>query len=748
MAANDNTALLLRIEASVSSLQKNFKAAQAIVNQGADGMERRVSQMAKEMEAAAGKTNVGHGLAKGLSEANEAVKLTRNQVMELQHVARASFDQLAAGASPMRVLSLQGAQLAQALASGPGGVAGSLEAVGSLVNPVVGGIVLLTGVLVAMGAAFKAAADEADELRKFGGYLDATAVGAKYSAAELAGLRHNLSGAGVSAADATAALRSFVADGVKPERLEEFALAARDMAKVLNIEVPKAASELSQAFTGGYNDVKRLDDQIHFLTDAERQHIKALFDSKDAADGRNEAFRIFVERYGKAYNDTISSADRLTNALAGSWSSLATAMSNTSWIKSITAEFSKAADQWAIWLAQFEKVKALSGEQLQFRLGQAQQDKDMAWAKVVSSTATVQNYQGPKTGAHGEVNRVYQSLLDLQKQAQDKYNSAYAAFSQVRQEADRRATPAAGDTTNTPHGNTDKAGNEAAGKYSELSNLVESLKTEDDRLKDRFEKDTQTLADGLKARRLSQDQYDKALAELKREYGVRRTETTVTYDKEADKLDKPDVVRPMKDIDLEPLANQLKKIPELANPVRDALAAIGDTAARSIGDAIAYGGDLGDALANSFRQIAAQWVTSGVQDVFAALMKMNSAGGSGLLDGFLSLLSPLPAHATGTNFAPGGLSIVGERGPELVNLPRGSAVYTAAQTRSYLNGATAARRPIVHQTFQVNAQGAILADGIFNEIRSVGQQAALAGARGGAQLAGINLAQRQRRTLV
>ncbi|AMM83151.1 hypothetical protein AZF01_01225 [Martelella sp. AD-3] len=46
---------------------------------------------------------------------------------------------------------------------------------------------------------------------------------------------------------------------------------------------------------------------------------------------------------------------------------------------------------------------------------------------------------------------------------------------------------------------------------------------------------------------------------------------------------------------------------------------------------------------------------------------------AGLFGGGL-LTSLLPAHATGTNFAPGGVSLVGERGPELVNLPRGSQV--------------------------------------------------------------------------
>ena len=35
---------------------------------------------------------------------------------------------------------------------------------------------------------------------------------------------------------------------------------------------------------------------------------------------------------------------------------------------------------------------------------------------------------------------------------------------------------------------------------------------------------------------------------------------------------------------------------------------------------------------------------------------------------------PAPFFASGTNFAPGGLSVVGEKGPELLNIPRGSQV--------------------------------------------------------------------------
>ncbi len=49
----------------------------------------------------------------------------------------------------------------------------------------------------------------------------------------------------------------------------------------------------------------------------------------------------------------------------------------------------------------------------------------------------------------------------------------------------------------------------------------------------------------------------------------------------------------------------------------------------------------------------------------------------------------IPAFAKGTNYAPGGLALVGEQGPELVNLPRGSKVATAARTRALAGRASA-----------------------------------------------------------
>lgn len=49
--------------------------------------------------------------------------------------------------------------------------------------------------------------------------------------------------------------------------------------------------------------------------------------------------------------------------------------------------------------------------------------------------------------------------------------------------------------------------------------------------------------------------------------------------------------------------------------------------------------------------------------------------------------------ANGTSYAPGGLSLVGERGPELVNLPKGSQVFTNKQTQNMMGANTIILNP-------------------------------------------------------
>jgi phage-related protein len=54
---------------------------------------------------------------------------------------------------------------------------------------------------------------------------------------------------------------------------------------------------------------------------------------------------------------------------------------------------------------------------------------------------------------------------------------------------------------------------------------------------------------------------------------------------------------------------------------------------------------------------------------------------------FGRLFGSIPGFAVGTSYAPGGLAMVGERGPELVDLPRGSRVFTNSKSQEMLRDA-------------------------------------------------------------
>lgn len=68
-------------------------------------------------------------------------------------------------------------------------------------------------------------------------------------------------------------------------------------------------------------------------------------------------------------------------------------------------------------------------------------------------------------------------------------------------------------------------------------------------------------------------------------------------------------------------------------------------------------------------------VLFGARDFRDALSGLLSSAGSSLLNaGISGLLGGIPGFASGTRFAPGGISLIGERGPELMNVPRGAQI--------------------------------------------------------------------------
>lgn len=133
-----------------------------------------------------------------------------------------------------------------------------------------------------------------------------------------------------------------------------------------------------------------------------------------------------------------------------------------------------------------------------------------------------------------------------------------------------------------------------------------------------------------------------------------------------------------------------------------ALAGVKDAAKAAAGEVQTFGEaiqqSLESSLSGAFNGLldGTKSIRSALADIFGDLARMaaNSliksllAGAFGGGGGGLGALFGMPAFASGTNFAPGGMALVGERGPELVNLPRGSQVIPNDKIGAPAGGAT------------------------------------------------------------
>lgn len=133
--------------------------------------------------------------------------------------------------------------------------------------------------------------------------------------------------------------------------------------------------------------------------------------------------------------------------------------------------------------------------------------------------------------------------------------------------------------------------------------------------------------------------------------------------------------------------------------------------------------DMADKTLNALSQMANAIKGGGFLDILGAVinlgMQLGSIGifGKGV-QGRINA-PKVPGYANGTNYAPGGLALVGERGPELVRLPRGSQVIPNHALRGNGGGNT------------YHFQGNMMTPEFWQRIQAGDMQAAMAGAKGG-----------------
>ncbi len=104
-----------------------------------------------------------------------------------------------------------------------------------------------------------------------------------------------------------------------------------------------------------------------------------------------------------------------------------------------------------------------------------------------------------------------------------------------------------------------------------------------------------------------------------------------------------------------------------------------------------------------------------------------------------------PGNATGTESFSGGLTYVNENGGELMDLPNGTRIYPAAETRRMLAANDVGSRPAPNVI--IHANDSVLADTVRGWVAEGIAVASAQGAAGGARMSAANSAKRSRRRL-
>jgi hypothetical protein len=304
------------------ALEERYQAKLALVRKGyADGKvgakeladaERLLANERKRAEA---------DVARNGKQGVAIFGLRPYELTNLSYQINDVFTQLASGTSLTQTLAQQGGQILQLFPK----VGASIAAAFS--NPYfIGAAVVFGGIAFAI----KQVADESERLRTITATLELNAAGDNYQADALLRNVDNMRAFGASAKDAMAAVKTFVEEGLKQDRIDQFGESAINMARVLGLDVPTAAKQMAEAFSGGYDAIVKLDESTNFLTATQREHIRTLFEQGKAEEARAYALDIFTNKMDSVADKQRGSWEQASKSFRSAWENLKSSLADTS----------------------------------------------------------------------------------------------------------------------------------------------------------------------------------------------------------------------------------------------------------------------------------------------------------------------------------------------------------------------------------------------------------------------------------
>ncbi len=236
-------------------------------------------------------------LAKSIGAHTAATNLNRMQQMELMHVSKSLFDEIAAGASPFRALTVEGGRIGEIFSMGSGGVGGTLKAIGSSLASVLTPTVLLTGGLLGLGAAaiyafanFESGqAKLAASMNGMGQRSGATLsqLNAAASAGARSGDLYTSEGVGLAA--------QYNRAGLAPDQTQVLISNTKAFGRLSGTDTSTAGGALASAFADPAKGLAELDKQLGFVSGRLRSTVSDLEAQGNLEEARTVAIKAFTD---------------------------------------------------------------------------------------------------------------------------------------------------------------------------------------------------------------------------------------------------------------------------------------------------------------------------------------------------------------------------------------------------------------------------------------------------------------------
>lgn len=233
------------------------------------------------------------------------------QLQNLSYQVNDVFTSLGSGIPITQVLAQQGGQILQIFPGALSAIAAYLP----VILPLAAGFAVLAGSIAEANT-------QIETLKTANTVIASLGQNNGYDTKKFQQIVQDFRDIGVSAEDATAATKTFVTEGLNPKAVDDYVIAAKNLADVQGIDVKQATEELTKAFTSGATEVLALDDKYHFLTGTQRDNLAASKDTKNEYIEVNKAFSALYKKMQEGAQQAQGPFTTATNTLRGAWDAL------------------------------------------------------------------------------------------------------------------------------------------------------------------------------------------------------------------------------------------------------------------------------------------------------------------------------------------------------------------------------------------------------------------------------------------